>query len=658
MRHFTYKRMGILIVTAFVAVVDGWAANPRADKYTDWSTEKELFVLMRDGVRLSTDVLLPKGAAGTLPTVLVRTPYDKDKGEITVVLKWLELYVKQGYAVVLQNERGRYLSEGEYNNFRQGASTDGYDTVDWIVKQPWSNGKVGTLGCSASGGQQWPLASASHPGHTAMIPGASGSGVGNVPGNDTRGIFYRGGVPMSGWWASWYSNHGATERMILPPNAPQEERIRIRNSYALDPKSGFDSAALPLNFMYLPNKDVLRHLGGPLTPFDKYISWTPADPRWNDVELLGAGAKPRVPALHVSTWHDYGVGETTRLFKYLQDLEIPNQYLIIGAGPHCSFMSEGVSDLTGSGLADLFADAGVTSIKGSDLKSVSNMKLAKLKFGDLEIGDARYGADDYGYTKLFLNWFGYWLNGEHNHITEMPRVQLYVMGMGWLSGDRWPLRETRLTNYYLSEATTDRPLKETHLLSVRPSNRNESDRYVYDPSVPTPSRGGGCCDATAALDQRPIEARKDVLVYSTPPLEKPLTIAGPIQVVLYVSSSARDTDFMVKLVDVYPDGKAINLSDDAFRMRYREGFDKKVLMEAGGIYQVTLSNMVAAVRFPKGHRLRLDVTSSNFPLYERNLNTGGNNYDETRWEVAENSIHHGPRYPSHLVLPVLPIQDR
>jgi uncharacterized protein len=157
-----------------------------------------------------------------------------------------------------------------------------------------------------------------------------------------------------------------------------------------------------------------------------------------------------------------------------------------------------------------------------------------------------------------------------------------------------------------------------------------------------------------ALDQRPVEARKDVLVYSTSSLQKPVTIAGPVEVVLYVSSSAQDTDFMVKLVDVYPDGKAINLTQDAFRARYREGFDKKVLMQPGKVYKISLSEMVTAIRFPKGHRIRLDIASSNFPLFDRNLNTGRNNYDETTWVVAENSIHHGPHYPSHVVLPVLP----
>ncbi|MBI4167081.1 MAG: CocE/NonD family hydrolase [Acidobacteria bacterium] len=271
----------------------------------------------------------------------------------------------------------------------------------------------------------------------------------------------------------------------------------------------------------------------------------------------GAGAKPRVPALHVDTWRDgTGIAEATHLFKYLQDLETPNQFLIIGAGPHCSFMF----------------DQALLETKLPDARNSSNMKV-----GDLEIGDARYGGDDHGYVKLFLNWFEYWLNSEQNHVTDMPKVQLYVMGKGWNLDDHWPLKATRFTKYFLTGDPVSPHRQGVGMLSTSLPSGNEQDRYVYDPGSPNPTLGGGSFSSIveAARDQRPVEARKDVLVYSTPPLEKPVTIAGPVEVVLYVSSSALDADFMVKLVDVYPDGKAINLSDDAFRVRYREGSTRK-----------------------------------------------------------------------------------
>ena len=289
----------------------------------------------------------------------------------------------------------------------------------------------------------------------------------------------------------------------------------------------------------------------------------------------------------------------------------------------------------------------------SYMETVASSTLANLKIGDFEIGDARYGGADQGYTQLYLRWLDYWLKGEQNGVLGMPKVQLYVMGKGWISSNHWPLKETRYTNYYLSsDPAGPRHQGSGELSTSKPKSSDHQDSYVYDPSDPTPSRGGDF--ETFAVDQRSVEARKDVLVYSTEPLEKPMTVVGPIEVVLYVSSSAKDTDFMVKLVDVYPDGRAIDLNNDAFRVRYREGFDKKVLMQSGEVYKVTLPNMVTGIRFATGHRIRLDIFSSNFPNYERNLNTGGNNFDEDKWVVAENGVHHGSRYPSHIVLPVIP----
>jgi putative CocE/NonD family hydrolase len=623
-----------------------WDADLPADKHTHWSSQKELFVAMRDGVRLSTDVLLPDGAAGKLPAVLVRTPYDKDRGEGMVTTKWVEFFLRQGYAVVLQNERGFFFSEGTFTNYLRGASTDGYDTVEWIVNQLWSNGKVGTIGCSSSAEHQWPLAAGNHAGHVAMIPAASGTAVGNIPGNDTRGAFYRSGVPVFGPWAGWYGGSGISERPLLPTESTPEQRIRLRNRFSLLPPPDFNPAD-PAKLMHLPSKDVLREVGGPLTPFDNYITWTPADPRWDEVEQIGAGAAPRVPALHINTWHDIAICETTRLFNYLQDLETPDQYLIIGPGPHCIMSAEPPYNLQISDLRALLARFGAAR-----LDQMPDRNMADLTFGDLAIGDARYRGADRGYVKLFLAWFDHWLKGEPDTITAMPKVQLFVMGQGWVNGDRWPLGHTHFTTYFLSGDPVPPMGHESGTLTTTSSSQDHVDSYLYDPTMPVPSIGGGLDPATAR-DQRPIEARKDVLVYSSAPLEQPVTIAGPIEVVLYVSSSAKDTDFIVKLIDVYPDGKAINLSDDAFRVRYRDGFDQMVPMQPGEIYKITLSNMVTAVRFAAGHRIRLHVTSSNFPVYERNLNTGGNNYDETTAVVARNSLHHGPGHPSHLVLPVL-----
>jgi putative CocE/NonD family hydrolase len=290
-------------------------------------------------------------------------------------------------------------------------------------------------------------------------------------------------------------------------------------------------------------------------------------------------------------------------------------------------------------------------MKLSDLSvMLAKWNMAHLKVGEIDIGDARYHGLDQGYSKLFLTWFDYWLKGEQTALEKLPKVQLFVMGKGWISDDQWPLKSIHFTNYYLAAGSSHRGGR--GLLSMAASRDSGKESYFYDPGAPTPSLVNDY--PSPAPDLRPLEARADVLVYSTSQLNKPVTIAGPIEVVLYVSSSAKDTDFMVKLTDVYPDGKSIKLTDDAFRVRYRKGFDKKVLMQPGQVYEISLTNMATAIRFEKGHQIRLDISSSSFPWYERNLNTGGDNYDESTWVVAENSIHHGSRYPSHIVLPVLP----
>jgi hypothetical protein len=627
-RWLLHSLLALSVLSVSVTLAD----SPK--KFTEWSEEKEIYVPMRDGVRLSTDVLLPKGATGPLPTVLVRTPYDKDNLDWKFFRPWYELFLSHGYAFVLQSERGRIFSEGTYTHYLQGASTDGYDTLEWISQQKWSNGKVGTFGCSSSGEQQWPMANSKHPAHAAMVPGASGTAIGSIPGNATQGAVYRGGIPQLGLWAWWYHDMATTERLLLPPNSTQEQRIRLRNTFPLVPKTWFYQIGLDgidlqkykndvdALMMRLPSKDVLRHLEGALTPFDDFITWTPADPHWKDVELATEGFSSRTPGLLLENWHDVGAVEMTRMFKLLEDQRTPDQYLVMGPGSHCAFMQR-------------------------------NEELEKYKFGDLEIGDARYGYENDGYQKLLLKWFDHFVKEEPNDVVKMPKVQLYVMGKGWISANRWPLAGTKYVKYYLG-ATPGNSLRDgSRWLSTTPGPGSDRDTYVYDPALPVPTRGGGCCSEAMAVDQRDIEMRRDVLSYTTDVLTEAVTVVGPVEVVLYVSSSAKDTDFIVKLIDVYPDGKAINLADDGFRVRYRQGFDRKVLMKEGEVYAIRLTNMVTGTYFPAGHRIRLDVSSSNFPSYERNLNTGGNNFDETTWATAENSVHHSSKYPSHVVLPTV-----
>jgi putative CocE/NonD family hydrolase len=253
------------------------------------------------------------------------------------------------------------------------------------------------------------------------------------------------------------------------------------------------------------------------------------------------------------------------------------------------------------------------------------------------------------------------LKGVDNGVTrDTPKVQIYVMGRNeWRSESEWPLSRARVRPFYLRGDGHANSRFGTGTLSPQKPSSEPPDRFTYDPATPVPSLGGPLCctgnpDAPAgAFDQSELEARQDVLVYTSPVLESGVEVTGPIEVVLYVSSSAPDTDFTAKLVDVYPDGTAYNVQEGIQRARYREGYERKVWMEPDGVYEVRVDLDVTSNFFGPGHRVRLEISSSNFPRFDRNLNTGGNNYDETEWEVARNTVYHTQEYPSHVLLPVI-----
>jgi putative CocE/NonD family hydrolase len=319
------------------------------------------------------------------------------------------------------------------------------------------------------------------------------------------------------------------------------------------------------------------------------------------------------------------VDETIYEFNYFRESSVSetsanNQFLIVSGTTHCGF--ERATEHT--------------------------------KVGERYVGDARLD-----YQNIYIKWFEYWLKGIDNGITDMPKVRYYTMGRNeWQTADVWPVPEIKYTKYFLHSDGRANSRNGDGSLSLQEPKNEPSDTFIYDPGQPVPSVGGqrGTSYGTpaGAIDQAPVELRNDVLVYTSPVLKEDTEVTGPIAVVLYVSSSAKDTDFTSKLVDVYPDGKAYNIQQGIFRARYREGFTKKVWMEKGGVYKVQIDLDATSNVFKKGHRIRVQVSSSDFPLFERNLNTGGNNYDETEWVIAENTIHHSKDYPSHIVLPIIP----
>ena len=549
-------------------------------------------VPMRDGVRLSTDLYFPADATGPYSTVLMRTPYGKDReppygGAIT-------LLVEAGYAVAFQDTRGRSASEGEYT-VRFSDREDGFDAVDWLVDQTWSDGQVATYGCSYLGETQITLAAERHPNHVAAIPMAPSAAY--DPGGRPWTSFDGGAFELA-QTAGWFMSGSASDRLEL--------------------------------YRSLPVVDIVRKSGVVGSDYEDFASNTPVSDYFRTLDFIRPDDRFDVPALYVDSWYDFGVAETLKLFNQQRERAVSarardNQYVIIAPSTHCAWT------------------------RPRNPRAGSNQTA-----GARDVGDWRIDFED-----LYLRWYRFWLDGQDGRISDMPRVQYYVMGANeWRSADAWPVPGTTYESFYLHSGGAANSLSGDGSLTTAPPGRESSDTFTYDPADPVPTLGGqACCTGMSTgaggYDQSEIEARPDVLVYTSAELDEGLEVTGPLEAVLYVSSDVPDTDFTVKLVDVYPDGTAFNVQEGALRMRYREGLSTKVLMEDGEVYEIRLDLHATSNYFGAGHRIRVEVSSSNFPRWSRNLNTGGNNFDETEWAVATNSVHHSTEYPSRVVLPVV-----
>ncbi len=562
-------------------------------------------IALRDGTLVLATIVTPNAPAGApRPTILIQTPYDPAlelRGKIITRL------IRAGYTVVVVNVRGTQWSDGEYH-WMKGAADDGEDAVKWVTSQPWSNGKVGTLGCSSSGEVQFALAKRNPPGLKAMVAMAAATGVGVIPGFADQGIFYTGGVPTFDW-ANWYRTNGHQNHPKLPSGISAAEREALVRTY-----SAAASASQGMAWAdHLPSGEVLKASGSPSSEFDRMIGMKPNDPRWRDYDFLNTGDSTTVPMLHMDSWYDtIEVYPTAKVFEYLSK-NSPNQYLVIGGAPHCSFGTE----------------------------------TEQTQVGERPIGDARLD-----YAGQIERWFDHWLKDDGKGELAMPRVQYYPLESSkWVSAASWPPL-SKPTRYFLDSRGTANSLSGTGVLARTPGSGG-ADRFSSDPLNPVPSRGSGCCDRNVSRDQTEIEQRSDVLVYTTAPLTKTLKIAGYISATLYLSTSVPDTDITLKLVDVYPDGKAYNLYDTIQRLRYRDGIDQEAPMEPGRVYKIDLKQMVAASHFAPGHRLRIEIAGSSFPQYERNMNTGGANHSESKPVVANTVIYHDRGRASFIELPVV-----
>jgi uncharacterized protein len=599
--------------------------------------ERKVMVPMRDGKRMQADIYRPKDQSKKYPIIFVRTPYnfnywDVELGAPRDMTMQLEA-VKHGYAYIEMNERGRYFSEGDYDILGPPL-TDSDDELDWMGALPWSADKVGLIGCSSTAEWQLAVASRGNRALTTFIPESFGAGVGRVGPYYEQGNLYRGGAVqmLFGPWLFDYGLETNDGRPTLPPGMSQDALVTAAKSYDLSahPPTVDWSKAL----WHLPENDILAAAGSPhgiyadRTPSGKpgMIERTPNDPAWYQGGLWNDSMRIDIPGLWLMTWYDISVGPNLAAYNYVRKTASPavadQQYAIIAPMPHCSYK------------------------RATEHTTV----------GDRDLGDARldYDAITYG-------WFDHFLKGDDNgSLAKAPKVRYYTMGSNkWQSSDTWPPAGAKPVTYYLSSSGHANSINGDGALLATPESKDSADKFTYDPMNPVPTHGGGfCCMGpdykAGAIDQRPVEARNDVLVYSTGPLKDGIEVSGPIDVTLYVSSDAKDTDFTLKLIEVLPDGTAFNIDENIQRVRYREGYDKPpVWMEKDKVYKVAFQPMQTSNYFAEGHELRIEVSSSNFPRFDRNLNTGGANYNESQGIIAHNQVHHSTQYPSSITLSVV-----
>ncbi len=583
---------------------------------------RQFRVPMRDGVHLSTDVYLPKDRDGKVPVIFWRTPYDYDpvrQGHLVQIHEAID----RGYAFVIQNERGKFFSEGEWEILGR-PQTDGVDALDWIEDQEWSTGKVGLLGCSSPAEWQLALAAQNHPALAAMVPAAPGAGIGKAGVYVEHGNWYRGGAEQM-FYPPWLYNSVQPDlRPTFPADLSREERATMAKWYDLSPD--VPEADWPKLIKTLPLKDMPKEAGLENRTFSDFVARTPASPDWRDSGLFYDDTMQiEAPALWLFSWYDVSIAPNLALYNHARandDRSTANaQYAVVGPNLHCRFWSDQIG----------------------------------------KVGEKTFDNADFGAYKLVFDFFDRYVKGERNGFERgTEKVRYYDLGAEeWQEARQWPPRGAEPVDFYLTSGGSANSLFGDGALVRGEPEEAASDSFTYDPMNPVPSLGGGICCIGGAVeggifDQRGIEARADVLVYTSEPLDEDLTVAGPAGVTLYVSSDAPDTDFTVKLVDVAPDGTAHNLDETIQRVRWREGYEgEPVFMEDGEIYAVTIQPMVTANTFKAGHRIRLEVSSSNFPRFSRNLNTGGPIHEESEPRVARNTVHHGPVHGSKLTLTVV-----
>jgi putative CocE/NonD family hydrolase len=595
--------------------VTAWASDgpiPMPAPRYEVRVDSSVWIAMRDGTRLAADMYFPVTPKTPLPVILMRTPYDKHRLKDAAMF-----WAGQGFATVVEDVRGRFESDGQYTYWSHDRE-DGYDTVEWLASQTWSNGKVGTIGCSYGGETQISMAATRPPHLAAMIPQSAGSSLGAAGGGYRyMGAFFGGAVELAAS-TEWFRLAGSKMFYRPPAETPHNMRVRVGKYFSFAPK--VPDADMAKLVWTLPIIDILAKADAPPSDYEKIISTPLTDSWWDQFGYISDRDRFDVPALHIDSWYDHVAAESLYLFNLFRTNAVSarardNQFVIMSPATHCR----------------------------------SEQMTGAFSVGERPMGDPRLD-----YWAIYLRWFDHWLRGADNGITSMPKVQYYTMGRNtWQAAGEWPPSGMRLSKMYLHSSGRANSRYGSGTLSASLPGDEPPDVYTFDPATPVPSNGGADFGSAGSFDQSTVEMRDDVLVYSTAPLSKRVEVTGPVELVLHVSSDERDTDFTGRLVDVYPDGRAFNVTEGILRARYRAGFNKLVWMKRGEVYELRIRLGVTSNEFDPGHRIRLEVSSSSFPRWDRNLNTGGKNYDETKWLVAQNTVHHSRAWPSYLILPVI-----
>ena len=558
----------------------------------------DLKATMRDGVRLSNDVFLPR-AAGRYPTILLRTPYETLHEPH---IEWAVWWARRGYAVVIQDCRGRFESEGTFYPYRDDGP-DGHDTLEWISRQSWYDGKIGTSGRSYGGIFQWQLAPFRSPYLTAMAPQV-------IMGDYFKDCHRIGGA------VQWTLTGFAT--------------VIFSTSVSLMQRGATHIFGNSTYYRHLPLIDIdVETIGREVPWYRDWCAHTTYDDYWKALNTEDKLCEIDVPIVQQGAWYDPYTASTLRTFSKMREV-------------------------------------------GYSERARNNQKVYIIPWTHHLPEGSRLGDLDFGPTALVdlkqedLRWFDYWLKGIDTGIVNEPPVRLFVMGENvWRYEHEWPLARTQFTPFYLHSRGTANSLAGNGVLSPEAPGAEPSDRFDYDPESPVPTLCGNNSTWTwmkvaqepiypGPVDQRPLERRDDVLVYTSHVLDSDLEVTGPLQMVLYAASSAKDTDFTAKLVDVYPDGRAIHLSEGILRARHRASMEKVEFLEPNEVTEFRIDMAPTSNVFMKGHHLRVEISSSNFPRFDRNLNTGEDMFTSTRMAIAHQTVFHEGRYPSHILLPVVP----